>query len=251
MLRNASTRRAYGTRCGASTWAPLHGETSTYHPGMRNSGTEFGRNTSSCARFSTWSRTRAGAGCTAQCARLDARRALRLPRTVSTPVPHSGDSSRDSERVETQEPACAGCGLGLVDAARCKAEAPIPRAQERMKARVLDLLPSLAGRVEAIPHPVPLGEGDDSSQIPEPPLRVGFLGVASDPDGLGIFLDCPIPEDRVSASGRVPRRRDMAAWPWRQHRLFGPQYPACGKPVIQSGVRQTGEKPSLRMPAQS
>ena len=61
--------------------------------------------------------------------------------------------------------------------------------EEAMKARVLDLLPSLAGRVEAIPHPVPLGEGDDSSQIPEPPLRVGFLGVASDPDGFGIFLD--------------------------------------------------------------
>ena len=130
---------------------------------------------------------------TAQCARLDARRALRLPRTVSTPVPRSGDSSRDAERVETQEPACAGCGLALVDAVRCKAEAPIPRVRRRDEGTGAGLAPEPSGRVEAIPHPVPLGEGDDSSQIPEPPLRVGFLGLASDPDGFGIFLDMPDP----------------------------------------------------------
>ena len=61
--------------------------------------------------------------------------------------------------------------------------------EETIKAQVLDLLPRLAGRLEALPHPVPVGEGDDDVQVPPLPLRVGFLGLATESKGFKIFLD--------------------------------------------------------------
>src|SRR5262245_29513057 len=51
--------------------------------------------------------------------------------------------------------------------------------EETIKASVLDVLPRLARCVEVIPHPVPIGEGNDDPQLPPLPLRVGFLGLAT------------------------------------------------------------------------
>jgi glycosyltransferase involved in cell wall biosynthesis len=61
--------------------------------------------------------------------------------------------------------------------------------EETIRASVLNVLPRLAGCVGVIPHPVPVGEGSDDPQLPPLPLRIGFLGLASNSKGFPIFID--------------------------------------------------------------
>lgn len=50
-------------------------------------------------------------------------------------------------------------------------------------------LPALAGRVDALPHPVDPAEADRAGETrPPPPVRIGFLGLATRQKGIDLFL---------------------------------------------------------------
>src|SRR5262249_53301091 len=53
---------------------------------------------------------------------------------------------------------------------------------------LLKNVPSLSGKVETLDHPLPPNEAGTNSNGFTPPIRFGFLGLANEQKGFGVFL---------------------------------------------------------------
>lgn len=68
--------------------------------------------------------------------------------------------------------------------------------EETIREALLDIMPAIGRKVAVLDHPVPPGEGADAVVDCAPPLRFGFLGLATEAKGFSTFLTAA---ERVTA----------------------------------------------------